>query len=89
MPPMIKSTPMVRPIPMPIDAPLEIPECTAEEEGLGEEVADIMGVVGVKIGGTILEFVIAVILELAVGVMPLGKGSMSVSVYNLSETRTK
>lgn len=61
---------MVRPIPMPIDAPLEIPEWTAEEDGVGEEVEDIMRVVGVKVGVVMLELVVMV------EVMLLGAVSM-------------
>jgi hypothetical protein len=67
-------TPTVRPMPMPIDAPLEIPEWSEDGEGVEEEVdvEDIMKVVGVKAGGVILELV-------EVAVMLLGRISMLVS----------
>jgi hypothetical protein len=55
MPPIMRRTPTVRPMPMPIEAPLVIPEWTAEEDGVGEDVADIMRVVGDKVGAMILE----------------------------------
>lgn len=64
----------MRPMPMPIDAPLEILEWTEEEEGVEEDVEDIMRYVGVKAGGAILELV-----ELEV--MLLGNFSM-LAIYD-------
>jgi hypothetical protein len=81
MPPIMRRTAMVRPMPMPIDAPLEILEWTGEEEGVGEDVEDIMRVVGAKVGG--------VILELVVEVMLLGKVSMLAIVDRILSSRSK
>lgn len=57
-------------MPMPIDAPFEIPEWTVEEEGVGDEVAAIMRVVGERIGD--------VTVELMDNVLLLSKVTMSV-----------
>jgi hypothetical protein len=57
MPPIMRRTPIVRPMPIPIEAPFVIPEWTTEEDGVGEDVEDIMRVVGDKVGAMILELV--------------------------------